>query len=118
MTPADLVDELSGSTGTQKPVIVYTGPVFLYRQGHIPGASLHGPASTEAGLSELKMWARGLQPTSDVVIYCGCCPLNDCPNIRPSFEALRGMGFRRLRVLMLPNNFSSDWVEKGYPVER
>jgi len=28
------------------------------------------------------------------------------------------MGFTRLRVLILPNNFGIDWVEKGYPVEK
>jgi len=28
------------------------------------------------------------------------------------------MGFTRLRVLVLPNSFGIDWVEKGYPVEK
>jgi thiosulfate/3-mercaptopyruvate sulfurtransferase len=45
-------------------------------------------------------------------------PFGYCPNIRPAFVALHGMGFTRLRVLVMPNNFSSDWVDKGYPVEK
>jgi hypothetical protein len=53
-----------------------------------------------------------------VVLYCGCCPLDKCPNLRPAFLALRDAGFARLRVLLLPNNFNADWVEKGYPVEK
>ncbi len=28
------------------------------------------------------------------------------------------MGFTRLRVLMLPNDFNTDWISKGYPVEK
>jgi hypothetical protein len=28
------------------------------------------------------------------------------------------MGFANLRVLVLPHDFATDWVEKGYPVEK
>jgi len=28
------------------------------------------------------------------------------------------MGFKRLRVLTVPNSFATDWVEKGFPVEK
>lgn len=116
--PADLVRELASSTRTDKPVVVCTAPAFLYRNGHVPGASFHGPASTEQGLGDLKKWAEGLSRSTNLVVYCGCCPLDHCPNLRPAFEALREMGFTRLRVLILPNNFGTDWVEKGYPVEK
>ncbi len=30
----------------------------------------------------------------------------------------RDMGFTHLRVLVLPDNFGTDWAAKGYPVER
>ena len=116
--PADLVHELASSTGTDKPVVVCTAPAFLYRNGHVPGASLHGPASTEQGLSDLRRWAQGLSRSTNLVAYCGCCPLDHCPNLRPAFEALRELGFTRLRVLILPNNFGTDWAERGYPVEK
>lgn len=112
---ADLVRELAGA---DKPLVVYIGPAFLYRQGHIPGASMHGPASTAQGLSEMKTWAESLPRSTNLVIYCGCCPIADCPNLRPGFAALQAMGFERLRVLMLPDNFATDWVGKGYPVEQ
>jgi hypothetical protein len=51
-------------------------------------------------------------------VYCGCCPLEHCPNLRPAFEALRAMGFTHLRALLLPTNFYTDWVKPGYPVEK
>jgi len=28
------------------------------------------------------------------------------------------MGFTHLRVLVLPQNFAADWVDKGYPVQK
>jgi hypothetical protein len=115
LQPSDLARELAQPT--DKPVVVYVGPPFLYRQGHIPGALLHGAASTGEGLTDLKEWARSLPPSTNLVIYCGCCPLADCPNLEPAFQALQAMGFTRLRVLILPKNFGIDWVQKGYPVE-
>jgi hypothetical protein len=118
VSPADLARELAAASRSDEPVVVYTGPSFLYKVGHIPGAVAHGPASGAEGLADLKAWAQSLPRSSSVVIYCGCCPLRDCPNLRPSFDALRDMGFARLRVLILPNNFGSDWVSQGLPVER
>jgi hypothetical protein len=53
-----------------------------------------------------------------VVLYCGCCPLVKCPNLRPAFTAFEDMGIGRLRVLLLPTSFHVDWAEKGYPVQK
>ena len=78
----------------------------------------HGAASTDAGLTELKNWAQSIPKSSNVVLYCGCCPLAHCPNLRPAFTAMRDLGFTNLRVLILPNDFNTDWIEKGYPVEK
>ena len=57
VSPADLVSEIARASKADKPVVVCTAPAFLYRNGHVPGASLHGPASTEQGLSDLRKWA-------------------------------------------------------------
>ncbi len=117
VTPPDLVRELSVATG-DKPVVVYTGPPFLYRIGHVPGAVAHGQAADPEALAGLKAWAESLPRSTNLVVYCGCCPLDSCPNLRPSFAALRAMGFTRLRALMLPDSFGRDWAEQGFPVER
>jgi thiosulfate/3-mercaptopyruvate sulfurtransferase len=53
-----------------------------------------------------------------LVIYCGCCPLAACPNLRPAYKALSDLGFSRLRILNLPENFGTDWASRGYPTER
>jgi len=116
LQPAGLAGELAEKNGTP-PTIVYVGFRTLFAGGHIPGASFHGSASTEQGLSEIKKWADSLPRSTNLVVYCGCCPFEKCPNVRPAFTALRGMGFKKLRVLILPTNFATDWVGKGYPMQ-
>jgi thiosulfate/3-mercaptopyruvate sulfurtransferase len=115
--PADLVKELSAKNAAT-PTVLYVGFRTLFEGGHILGASFHGTASTETGLADLKKWAASLPRTTNLVIYCGCCPFDRCPNIRPAFAALRDMGFTHLRLLVLPKNFAADWVDRGYSIEK
>jgi len=116
LRPADLAGELAEKNGAP-PTIVYVGFPTLFAGGHISGASFHGTASSEQGLIAMKKWAGGLPRSTNLVIYCGCCPFEKCPNVRPAFAALSGMGFRKLRVLILPTNLATDWVGKGYPMQ-
>ena len=115
IAPADLVKSL---TSPARPTIVYVGFKALYHPGHIPGATYHGPASQPEGLDDLKRFAAALPREALLVIYCGCCPFEHCPNVTPAFAALRAMGFTKVRILDLPTNFATDWVEKGFPVDR
>ncbi len=115
LAPSQLAKMLDGP---EKPAIAYIGPRVLFRAGRIPGATLHGPTSEAEGLDDLKRWATPLPRAETLVIYCGCCPMEKCPNVRPAFRALREMGFTRLRILVLPTSFEEDWVKKGHPVEK
>lgn len=115
--PADLVKELAADS-SHRPTVVCVGVPTLYRDGHVPGATFHGPASTAEGIADLKRWAKDVPRTGDIVLYCGCCPFEECPNIRPAFTALRDMGFTHPSVLRLPHNFGADSVGNGFPVER
>jgi thiosulfate/3-mercaptopyruvate sulfurtransferase len=116
--PADLVKELAAPAHPDEPAVVCAGFRPLYQGAHIPRAVFHGAASTEQGLAELKKWAQSIPKATNVVLYCGCCPLAHCPNLKPAFVAMRDMGFTNLRVLILPNDFNTDWIGKGYPVEK
>jgi len=116
--PADFARELSLKKPEPRPTIVYAGFRTLFEGGHIPGATFHGTASTEAGLTSLKTWATSLPRTSDIVLYCGCCPFDRCPNVRPAFMLFRDLGFTRVRVLALRTSFAADWAEKNYPTEK
>jgi hypothetical protein len=113
--PADFVKRLRGE---KKPLrlICVTFPV-LYRQKHIPHAQLAGPTNKPEGIAALRAAVQTLPRNEEVVIYCGCCPMKNCPNIRPAYRLLKDLGFERLGVLDLPTNFHTDWVAKGYPVE-
>ena len=106
------------SKGREKPIIVYVGFDFLYKSGHIPGALYFGAARTDEGLRALAKWARTAPRGKTVVIYCGCCPWNVCPNIRPAFRALRAAGVTNLKLLRIPEDLLHDWINHGYPVEK
>ena len=116
--PAELANDLKKGNESERPVVVCVGFHTLYEGAHVPGAIFHGAASTTAGLDDLKHWAQSAPRSANIVIYCGCCPLSHCPNIRPAFEALHSMGFTHVRVLLLPQDFATDWVAKGYAVEK
>jgi thiosulfate/3-mercaptopyruvate sulfurtransferase len=97
---------------------LFVGFQSLYHGGHINGAEYHGSGGSADGLAGIKKWALPLPRSTNLVIYCGCCPMEKCPNIRPAFTALRGLGFTSLRVLILPTSFAVDWAEKGLPYEK
>lgn len=113
---ADLAKELADPKTA--PTVVFVGFKRLYNAGHIKGAQYHGTAGSEEGLKELTAWAAGIPRTTNLVIYCGCCPMEKCPNTRPAFKALQGMGFKNLRVLLLPQDFMTDWAGKGFPYDK
>jgi len=115
---ADLAREIASAKAGSAPTIIYVGFRTLFEGGHVPEASFHGTASKEDGLAELKKWLATLPRSTSLVIYCGCCPFNRCPNIRPAYAALHEMGFTHVRVLVLPTSFAADWVEKGYPMRK
>ncbi len=115
---ADVVREIGDAKSGTSPTVIYVGFRTLFEGGHVPGASFHGTASAEKGLAELKKWLDTLPRSTNLIVYCGCCPFDRCPNIRPAYKALHQMGFMHVRVLVLPTSFAADWVEKGYPMQK
>jgi hypothetical protein len=111
--PAELAKELSDAR--YAPTVLYVGFQRLYTAGHVKGAQFHGGGGSAEGLAQIKTWAASLPRSTNLVIYCGCCPLERCPNLRPAFSALHEMGFMKLRALMLPTSFAADWADKGLP---
>ncbi len=114
--PAGLAKELENSKSA--PTVVFVGFKRLYTSGRIHGALYHGTAGSEDGLKELTAWASTLPRATNLVIYCGCCPMDHCPNIRPAFKTLQELGFKNLRVLLLPRDFGMDWAGKGLPYDK
>jgi hypothetical protein len=109
---------LMQSTGTDKPLVLQVGSHVLFAQSHIAGSEYVGPGSQPAGLELLQSRVNPLSRKKMIVLYCGCCPWNRCPNLGPAYAKLREMGFTNAKVLYLANNFGTDWTIKGYPVEQ
>ena len=114
MEPATLARRIEGVSDQKVLSVAFP---FLYRQRHIPGAQFVGPASKPEGITALKEAVAKLPKNTSIVIYCGCCPMAHCPNIRPAYRTLKDLGFTDVHVLNLPTNFHTDWTAKGYPVE-
>jgi len=114
--PADLVKTLQGNGA--KPVILQIGPHSLFAQAHIPGSEYVGGASTPEGLEKLRTRVKTLKKDAAIVLYCGCCPWEHCPNVAPAYNELQKLGFRNAKVLYIANNFGADWVYKGYPTAK
>jgi hypothetical protein len=100
------------------PAMRMVGPRIIFNGDHITGAVYAGPANTAAGIDALLKSVGGLPVGTPLLIYCGCCPMDRCPNIRPAFAALKKAGFGNVKVLVLDTNLHSDWTAKGYPVEK
>ena len=113
MQPAELAAALKSGP---KPVILQVGFKMMYDQAHIPGALYAGPGGKDDGIAALKTAAASIDKASPVVIYCGCCPWDHCPNVAAAWRTLKDLGFTQLKVLYIASNFGADWVEKGYPV--
>jgi rhodanese-related sulfurtransferase len=110
--------QLQQIKGADKPLILQVGSRMLFAQAHIPGSEYIAPGSQPAGIQQLQNRVVALSRKKLIVLYCGCCPLNRCPNLGPAFAKLSEMGFTNLKVLYLPNNFGEDWADKGYPVQQ
>jgi len=83
---------------------------------NIKGAKSFGAASEKENLEKFKTTLTGLPKTSFIVVYCGCCPFERCPNIRPAFNLMKSMGFVNGKLLNLSTNLKQNWIDKGFPV--
>lgn len=117
INPSELAKILA-SAKNEKPLMIQVGSHVLYSQAHIPGSEYIGPGSSEDALQRLRKRVERLPRKTFVVIYCGCCPWNHCPNVKPADDALQALGFTNVKVLYMANNFGADWVDKGYPVAK
>lgn len=115
---ADALSRLLQAKEADQPLVLQVGSHVLFDQAHIPGSLYAGPGSQPAGLQLLQSTVARLSKKKFIVLYCGCCPWDRCPNVGPAYKQLHDMGFTNVKVLYLADNFGSGWVGKGYPVAR
>lgn len=115
LQPVQLKDMLVAG---RKLTVLQVGSHTLFTEAHIPGSEYAGAAATPEGLATLQTRVARMQKDAPIVLYCGCCPWGRCPNIRPAYKELRGLGYTNVKVLYLAQNFGTDWANRGFPVER
>jgi hypothetical protein len=114
---ADALNRMLQAGGSEKPMVLQVGSRIFFAESHIAGSIFAGPGSQPAGLQLLQSKVAAVGKNQLIVLYCGCCPWNRCPNVGPAYKQLRDLGFTKVKVLYLANNFGDDWVAKGYKVE-
>ncbi len=117
IAPRDLLKLMHGPKAS-RPLVLQVGFKVLYDGGHIPGSTFAGPASSPGGLADLDRVVSGVSRGREIVVYCGCCPWQHCPNVRPALAELHRLGFHDVRALYIPRDFYADWIQQGLPVAR
>ena len=95
------------------PVIFSIGPAAT-----IPNSIDIGMVKDKANLDKFKKQLGALPKNTKIVVYCGCCPYEHCPNVRPAIDVLKEMKFTNYKLLDLPHNIKTDWIDKGFPTEK
>jgi len=111
IAPAKLAEVIKDPKAT-KPVILNVGPTPL-----IKGAKYIGAAEDPTNKERLRATVKDLPKNKEIVLYCGCCKLEDCWNIHEADKIMSSMGFTNYKILNMPEDFTVDWYNKGYPME-
>ena len=108
--PSDL--NIIISKQNKLPNIISVGPGKV-----IPNSIGVGECRYEKNLNILKNHLLSFSKDSEIILYCGCCPFKDCPNIRPAFSLLNSLGYKNHKLLNIRNNIKTDWIDMNYPIE-
>jgi hypothetical protein len=108
MEPATLAAAITANKDV--PIIYNVGPGAI-----IPHSIDMGMGNDDNNIKRFKEAISKLPKTANIVVYCGCCPFEKCPNVRPAIAALHEMKFTNYHLLNLPHNIKTDWISKGYP---
>lgn len=109
MQPSELAGIITNHNDSV--VIISVGPF-----NSIPGSIHVGMTSEQQALDKFKAQVSKINKSQKIIIYCGCCPYEHCPNVRPAIDVLKEMKFTNYYLLDLPKNLRINWIDKGYPV--
>ena len=110
MTPATL--NLRITQNKDVPVILNIGT-----EGKIKG-SLRVGIMTESKDLDLLLKVKGIPKSKEIVVYCGCCTLENCENVEKAFNILKKNGYSNVKALNLGEGYGPSWSGKGYPVDK
>lgn len=110
LDPAVFAETLK-NPAAKKPILFNVGPTPM-----LSGAQAIGNIADPANKEKMKTALKTIPKDSDIVIYCGCCKLEDCWNIHDADALLSSMGYTNYKILNLPTDFTTDWLNKKYPM--
>lgn len=111
LQPSDLAATLKDNK--EIPLIFSIGPGAI-----IPHSKDMGMIKEEENMKKFKQELKNLPKDTSIIVYCGCCPYEHCPNVRPAMQLLKDMKFTNYKLLDLPHNIKIDWINKGYPTSQ
>jgi len=111
MDPAILASSIKANKDL--PMIINVGPAPT-----IPNSADVGSTKEKEGQDLLMATLKNVPKDRRIVVYCGCCPFDHCPNVRPAINVLKQMNFTNYYLLNLPHNIKTDWIDKGYPTSK
>ena len=111
LMPTSELAALINDPTAKKPLIINIGP-----QAVIKGSVDVGPGKEKDNIKKLEKMLSKEDKNREVVLYCGCCPFDKCPNIRPAFSLIKEKGFAKAKLLNVPKNIKTNWIDAGYPV--
>ncbi len=111
--PEDLARSLT-ATNSEKPLLLFVGYSLPYQGGHIPGSKFIGQASKPEGIQALIGEVQDQPRERQIVLYCGCCPWDKCPDICRDFEPYGAWGSRISRCCTCPTGSSRIGPPRGF----
>ncbi len=108
--PAVLAKKLNDPKAA-KPVILNVGPMEKIKYAKDMGAG-----ASQKGIEAFKAYVDKLPLQQEIVVYCGCCKLVNCPNIKNTMLYLETRGYTNFKLLNIPTSLEDDWIKKGYPM--
>ena len=116
LEPAELARRLDEVAAGELVVLFVGPPDDPFEERHVPGARRLPHVGTEEGRRALTRALEATPKGVGVVVYCGCCPYERCPSVRPANALLRASRRADAWWLDLPTSFEANWVERGFPV--
>jgi len=111
--PTELIKLIDSKNTATKPIIFNVGSMEL-----IKTAETGGLGSMQEGMEKFIARVRNEDKNQMIVLYCGCCKLDHCPNVKPPYDYLKEQGFKNVKILYLETGLYEDWISKGYPMNK
>lgn len=107
----DVLVKKIAEPNAKRPVILNVGI-----EKNIKSAMEIGILSSPSKQDTLKKALASIEKNKEIVIYCGCCKLAECPNIPIALSYVKSLGYSNVKILNLPVGLDEDWVAKKYPM--